>query len=263
MSRACHVLRVFTRDDAGGNFLGVVNDPSGLDADAMQEIAADLGFSETVFVDRQPGEVPVVRIFTPAMELPFAGHPLVGTAWLLDVLGTGHVASLLCGIGEVDVTIDGDVAWITTALDQSVSDAGDSDVPHRSGLPASVRAWLVEMPYEYLVLEYDDAATIAALTPDFDALGEIFGTFVFARHGDRVRARFFAPDAGVPEDPATGSAAVALAAALVDSGEDFGELVIDQGEETGFPSRILLRWNPERASIGGTVSRDEVRLLTR
>ncbi len=261
MPRACHVLRVFTRGEAGGNYLGVVNDPVGLDDDHMQAIAEDLGFSETVFVDWQPDEVPYVRIFTPAMELPFAGHPLVGTAWVMDVLGPAHVAALRCGIGEVAVTVDGDVVWITTMADQPVSDAGDVDVPHRAGMPPSTRAWLVEMPKEYLVLEYEDDETVAALAPDFDVLSELFGTLAFARHGDRVRARFFAPEAGVPEDPATGSAAVALAAAFLDSGERFGTVTIDQGEETGFPSRILLRWNPETASIGGTVVRDEVRFL--
>ncbi len=261
MPRACHVLRVFTRGEAGGNHLGVVVDPAGLDEEAMQAIASDLGFSETVFVDWQPDQVPFVRIFTPTMELPFAGHPLVGTAWMMDVLGPGHVATLRCGTGDVAVTVDGDTVWITAMLDQVVSDAGDNDLPHRAGLPPSTRAWLVEMPKEYLVLEYEDADTVAHLVPDFDVLADVFGTLAFARHGDRVRARFFAPEAGVPEDPATGSAAVALAAACLRSGEDFGDLVIDQGEETGFPSRIRLRWNPETASIGGTVTRDEVRFL--
>ncbi len=261
MPRACHVLRVFTRGDEGGNHLGVVSDLAGLDSAGMQAIATELGFSETSFVDWRPGEIPVVRIFTPSRELPFAGHPLVGTAWMMDVLGPAHVETLRCGIGDVGVRVDGDVVWIDTPLDQPVSYAGDTDVPHRAGMPPSVRSWVVEMPIPYLVLEYQDDTTVTTLHPDFDVLAEIFGTFVFARHGDRVRARFFAPDAGVVEDPATGSAAVALAAALCSSGEAFGRVSIDQGEEIGFPSRIQLEWNPEVASIGGTVTRDEVRLL--
>jgi trans-2,3-dihydro-3-hydroxyanthranilate isomerase len=261
MARACHVLRVFTRDDEGGNHLGVINDCTGIDTEGMQAVAADLGFSETTFVDWQPGEVPFVRIFTPTMELPFAGHPLVGTAWVMDVLGPAHVGALRCGIGEVGVRVEGDVVWIEVPLDQPVSYAGDHDLPHRAGMPPSVRAWVVEMPKEYLVLEYLDAETVAVLHPDFAVLAEIFGTLAFARHEDRVRARFFAPEAGVPEDPATGSAAVALAAALCAAGERFGSLVIDQGQEVGSPSRILLEWNPEVASVGGRVTRDEVRFL--
>ena len=261
MSRPCHVLRVFTRGSDGGNHLGVINDRTGLDTDVMQAIAADLGFSETVFVDWRPPEPPFVRIFTPMMELQFAGHPLVGTAWVMNVLGPGLHESLRCGTGDVGVRMDGDVVWIEAALDQPVRDAAHMSVPSRAGLPPPVRSWLVDMPKEYLVLQYTDAATIATVAPAWEPLSEVFGTLVFARHGDAVRARFFAPDAGVPEDPATGSAAVALAAVLVDSGESAGKVSIDQGEEIGYPSRIELSWTAETASIGGTVVRDEVRIL--
>ena len=83
--RSCHVLRVFTRGDVGGNHLGVVNDASGLDTDAMQGVAADLGFSETVFLHDRGSDGPFVRIFTPAAEMQFAGHPLVGAAWMTSV----------------------------------------------------------------------------------------------------------------------------------------------------------------------------------
>lgn len=261
MSRPCHVLRVFTRGSDGGNHLGVVNDRTGLDTDAMQAIAADLGFSETVFVDWRPPEPPFVQIFTPTMELPFAGHPLVGTAWVMNVLGPGSHESLRCGIGDVGVRMDGEMVWIDATLDQPVRDAAQTSLPSRVGLPPPVRAWLVEMPKEYLVLQYPDAATVAAIAPAWEPLSEVFGTLVFARHEDVVRARFFAPDAGVPEDPATGSAAVALAAALVDAGESAGRVLIDQGEEIDCPSRIELSWTAETASIGGTVVRDEVRIL--
>ncbi len=261
MSRPCHVLRVFTRGSDGGNHLGVVNDRTGLGTDAMQAIAADLGFSETVFVDWHPPDPPFVRIFTPMMELQFAGHPLVGTAWVMNVLGPGSHELLRCGTGDVGVRMEGDVVWIEAALDQPVRDASHLSLASRAGLPSSVAAWLVDMPKEYLILQYPDAATVADISPAWGPLSEVFGTLVFARHGDAVRARFFAPDAGVPEDPATGSAAVALAAVLVDAGETAGRVSIDQGEEIGFPSRIELSWTSETASIGGTVIRDEVRIL--
>ena len=80
------VLRVFTAGREGGNHLGVVNDLVDLDDAAMQQIATDLGFTETVFVDWPEGSIPFARIFTPAEELPFAGHPLVGAAWCLTVI---------------------------------------------------------------------------------------------------------------------------------------------------------------------------------
>ena len=261
MPRTCHVLRVFTSGEIGGNHLGVIEDPTGLDTMAMQGIAAHLGFSETTFVESSTVDVPNIRIFTPNMELPFAGHPLVGTAWVLNVLGGAGLATLRCGVGEVGIRVDGDTVWVDAALDQPVSDAADMDLARRAGLDAPVRSWLVEMPKRYVVVEYGDEASVTGASPDFDVLSEVFGTLVFSRFGNRVRARFFAPDAGVPEDPATGSAAVALAAALVSEGETSGAVSIDQGKETGFPSRIELEWTADAARIGGTVVLDEVRSL--
>ena len=78
----------------------------------MQRIAAELGFSETVFVGWKADEPPHVRIFTPADELLFAGHPLVGTAWVMMHLGPGGISTLRCGIGDVGVRSQGDVVWI-------------------------------------------------------------------------------------------------------------------------------------------------------
>jgi trans-2,3-dihydro-3-hydroxyanthranilate isomerase len=143
-----------------------------------------------------------------------------------------------------------------------VRDAPDgAAVAGRCALPDPVGAWWVAMPLPYLLLEVADAATVAAAGPDFERLGEHFGTFLFARSAGEVRARFFAPAAAVPEDPATGSAAVALAALLRSRGEENGAVEISQGSEIGHPSRILLEWDGDRVSIGGTVVRDEVRFL--
>lgn len=260
MGRDVHVLRVFTRGDVGGNHLGVVMDPAGLGTETMQEIAADLGFSETTFVHTD-STVPYVRIFTPVMEIPFAGHPLVGTAWALDALGPGVGDKLECGIGDVEVRNDGRRFWIRTCLDQPVDDASNSDLPRRAGMARPNAASLVEMPGSYLILEYSDAETIAGLDPEMAPLREVFGALAYARAGPAVRCRFWAPGAGVPEDPATGSAAVALAAALVARGEATGRVAIDQGQEIGFPSRIELSWTEDAASIGGTTVHDETRLL--
>jgi trans-2,3-dihydro-3-hydroxyanthranilate isomerase len=262
MARAAHVLRVFTRDGAGGNHLGVVNDVVGLDDVSMQAIAAELGYSETTFVDWQPGEPPMVRIFTPEMELPFAGHPLVGTGWVMSSLGPGGVDRLRCGIGEVALRFEGEVTWIRTG---PLGDVAQSDdlraLAAGASLPDPVRADTVMMPLEYIVLHVASAAAVANARPDLAALEGHFGVMLCFRDGDRARVRFFAPGAGVPEDPATGSAAVALAAALRASGEAAGRLTIMQGEEMGHPSQIELHWDESSTEIGGGVVREDTRFL--
>jgi trans-2,3-dihydro-3-hydroxyanthranilate isomerase len=260
--RPCNVLRVFTRGEAGGNALGVVADVVGLDGDGMQAIAAHLGFSETVFIDWSSGRVPDVRIFTPGAELPFAGHPLVGTAWYLATMAPQSPGRIRCPMAEVSYIMEDGVAWVTVPIDATVREAPEgAAVARAAGLPAPTAAWHVTVGNEYLVLVVDGEDAVAAAKPDFAALAERFGTYLIARDGDRVRARFFAPSVGVPEDPATGSAAVATAAALTFTGETTGELRIRQGQEIGHPSEIRLRWDGPVVAIGGTVVHDELRVL--
>jgi trans-2,3-dihydro-3-hydroxyanthranilate isomerase len=261
MVRPAHVLRVFTRGDVGGNLLGVINDSIGLSTDQMQAIAAELGFSESTFVNWRQGETPVVRIFTPKVEMEFAGHPLVGTAWVMNFLGPRPHDKLECAAGMVEVRINGDTVWIDAALGQETETAPDGRIITNAGLPPPTRSWLVRMPKEYFVAEYPNSATITGLDPDMDALETQFGTLCFARDETRAHMRFFAPAGGVAEDPATGSAAVALARAMVASGEPFGRLSIDQGAEIGAPSRIELEWTAVTASIGGTVVHDRTELV--
>ena len=260
MVRPAHVLRVFTRGDVGGNHLGVVNDSVGLSDDKMQVIAAELGFSESTFVDWGERDVPMVRIFTPAAEMEFAGHPMVGTAWVMNHLGPQPHHRLECPAGIVEITIDGDEVWIETSLDQAVTPNLEPEVLTRAGLPEPERAWLVEMPKQYVVAQYPDSATVTGLAPNMDEL-TTFGTLCFARDDRVAHSRFFAPLGGVPEDPATGSAAVALARAMVAAGEESGRLSIYQGAEIGAPSRIELEWSAGSARIGGTVVYDGVQLV--
>jgi len=120
------------------------------------------------------------------------------------------------------------------------------------------------MPLPYLMVEAPSAEDVGAASPDFAALMDgpaAEAAYLFARDGDRVKARFFAGGLGVPEDPATGSAAAALAAVLSFEGEPEGRLSIDQGDEIGHPSTIALAWNPSAASLGGTVRQVEERWL--
>jgi predicted PhzF superfamily epimerase YddE/YHI9 len=170
------VLRVFT-DDAGasGNALGVVRAAGAIDHAGRQAIAAELWFSETVFIDDEIR----VQIFTPTDELPFAGHPMVGSAWLLrrPVLHTTA--------GPVETRAEGDCAWIRARPEWSPR-------------------------FERRQLE-DPAAVDAFSAPSSGSLQ------VWAWQDEpqgTVRARVFAPDFGVPEDPATGSAAIVLCAEL-------------------------------------------------
>jgi trans-2,3-dihydro-3-hydroxyanthranilate isomerase len=258
--RSAQVLRVFTRDDLGGNHLGVVTDVDGLDASSMQQIAAELGFSETIFLWPQQSGVPMVRIFTPAAEMPFAGHPLVGAAWTVATTGAVDVGRLQCGVGEIPFRVEGGAVWVDTPMVADVERAaGGEEMAAASGLPTTGRIWWARMPIPYLVVEAPSAEAVAGTTPDFGALlagpaGE--AAYLFAREGSHVKARFFAAGLGVPEDPATGSAAAALAAVLAFEGERQGRLSIDQGDEIGHPSTIELAWSPAAASLGGTVRAD-------
>jgi predicted PhzF superfamily epimerase YddE/YHI9 len=185
-----HVLRVFA-DDKGrhGNLLGVVVDGASVPADERQALAAELGYSETVFVDdADRGEI---RIFTPTAELPFAGHPCVGAAWMLPV-DTLHVPA-----GEVPVRHEAGLTWI-------------------AGRPE----WAP--PFEHVKLHWPDEVTRLDGPPAGHDL-----TAVWAWEDESrgiVRSRVFPVAIGIAEDEATGSAAIRLGALLG------RELTIHQGE---------------------------------
>ena len=253
--RACDVLRVFTRDGSGGNHLGVIRDLTGLTGSRMQSIASDLGFSETVFLGRAEDGVPTARIFTPASELPFAGHPLVGAAWTLFRDSQEAPDRIRCGVGDVAIGGDGDMTWIEPPFDQEVA----SPAIDVSDWVEEVHGSTVLMPLPYLVVQTDAVERVARLSaPPWD-----HSVYVWAwdQRDELVRARFFAGEHGVTEDPATGSAAVALAASLRARGTGFADLVIHQGEEMGHPSRIHLAWEGSRVRVAGTVAHDETRVL--
>ena len=252
MSRECQILRVFTRDGLGGNHLGVVTDLDGLTAEAMQAIAFDNGFSETIFCDVS-GEVPTARIFTPGAELPFAGHPLVGLGWLLNNTVPDGVDRIRYQVGEVQVSSQDGVTWVRASGDHPV----EAIDPPLLGGEVAVS---VSMPIPYLVIRFSSPRQVADLVPPPISFGEVY-VWAWEDPGQVVKARFFAGEVGVAEDPATGSAAVALAAHLRTSGQTEGRLVIHQGDEIGHPSTIQLRWDEVSSSIGGTVVRDEVREL--
>lgn len=246
------VLRVFTRDGGGGNHLGVVEDPTGLDTAAMQAIAAELAYSETVFF-----EFDRVRIFTPVAEMPFAGHPIVGSAWVLGQGRDGSTGTMTIQVGDVDYRIEDGIAWVDLDQPGNVSTSDESQAAAFS-LPLPHRAYLVELPLPYLVFEYDDVDAVASADPDMDAIAASGAeVYIVAPGAEALRSRFFAPAMGVDEDPATGSAATALAAVRVAQGQHHGEQLIHQGEEINQPCAINLRWDGDRVSLGGTVTEDD------
>ena len=263
MSRTCHVVRVFARGETGGNPLGVVIRSEGLRTLDMQAIAVGMGFSETVFF--LPGDPPLVRIFTPGREMPFAGHPLVGMTWILRELDVMEADRLICGIGLVRVGYNGPAAWIETPPDRPVRVAsGARQVAATLGMDTPISAAWVDMPIPYLLLELESPEAVADVNFTEDAMGVtgVGELYVYAWiDRNRAKARFFAPEAGVFEDPATGSAAVALASKLADEGRVSGKVIIDQGDEIGHPSTIELNWSADRVRIGGTVCMDAARSI--
>ncbi|HEX3735762.1 MAG TPA: PhzF family phenazine biosynthesis protein [Solirubrobacterales bacterium] len=219
-----HVLRVFC-DEGGewGNPLGVFLDGSEVAEGRRQAVAHELGFSETVFVD-DPGRGEI-RIFTPGLELPFAGHPTVGTAWLLA--REGHAGEVLRPpAGEVEVRRqgEGELTFVAARAEWSP-------------------------PWE--LIEYGSPAEIEALDGSPDGREDEIYLWAWAdREAGVVRSRCFSLADGVGEDEATGSAAIMLAAQLG------RELEIHQGEGSLLHARPL---DPGRAEVGGRVVLDEVR----
>jgi predicted PhzF superfamily epimerase YddE/YHI9 len=206
------VLRVFTdQDGASGNLLGVVRDAGDISQTRRQAIAAQLDYSETVFVERDID----VQIFTPTTELPFAGHPLVGSAWLL------RRTLLRAPAGAVEARTEGDHACVL-ARPQWCPDYERIQLGH----PDDVDAF-----------EPPPSGSVNVWAWSDEACGQI-------------RARVFAPDLGVPEDPATGSAAVPLCAEL-------GRAVtIEQGPGCLIDARPL---EDGRVELGGRVADDGLR----
>jgi trans-2,3-dihydro-3-hydroxyanthranilate isomerase len=260
---------VFTDRTFGGNQLAVFPDARSIDPDLMQSIAREFNFSETTFVlpPSDPKHAARVRIFTPGGELPFAGHPTVGTAHVLASTGairlTGETTKIIFEekVGPVPVTIrarDGKpvFAQLTAAKRPEVGPPVPSiaDLARMLSLePALLRGGTYSpqivscgLPFLYVPLVDRAAVAAARLKPDLCAelLGKLTSeVFVFTEEGERpgsnVRARMFAPNIGVAEDPATGSAAVGLAGYLgARNPNRDGTLrwVIEQGFEMGRPS---------------------------
>lgn len=221
MSATLHVLRVFVDgDDAHGNPLGVFLDGSAIQPEARQAVAARLGFSETVFVD--DAGTGRIRFFTPGRELAFAGHPSVGTAWLLAAVGM-PVDELRVPAGVVPTWAEGDRHWVRARPE-----------------------WI----HPITLAELPSTAAVEALEGPPEGEASWYGWAWQAGRPGEIRSRYFAGAVGIAEDEATGAAAVLITAAL---GRD---LEILQGRGSRLSTRLTADGSVE---LGGRVVLDETR----
>lgn len=275
MSRLAWV-DVFAARPMAGNPLAVVLEAEGWSDERMQRFAAELGISETTFVLPADGAAAArVRIFTPTRELPMAGHPIVGTAWVLRATGAiAERAELETRAGILRVHVRGQVA----TMDQAPPQAGPLVDPEEIGAALGAvpladpapRVWSTGVPQ---LMVHVPMAALPDRRPDsraIVALGERDGWVGVSAYalpdepGDPllVRVRHFAPGAGVPEDPVTGSAAGALGACLTAAGvgprDGDLRMIVRQGDELGRPGEVAVRvrtagGEPQRVRVGGRV----------
>jgi trans-2,3-dihydro-3-hydroxyanthranilate isomerase len=274
------VADVFTDKPLAGNQLAVFTDAREIPEDLLQPLAREMNFSETVFVlPKESDGHARIRIFTPTIEIPFAGHPTLGTAFVLAApLQLGEIR-LETGAGVVPVRLEREGPRIvfgrmeqpipTVEPYENEAELLDALGVARSELPVEV--YDNGLRHVYIALPSED--DVAALKPDLARLAElpaVLGINTFAGADLRWKTRMFAPGDGVPEDPATGSAAGPLALHLARHGRiDFGdEIEISQGAEIGRPSTLYARTEGsaervEKVEVGGSaviVARGEFRL---
>ena len=292
MGRRYRIYDVFTRRALTGNPLAVVLDCDGLDPETMQALARELNLSETVFVlpADNPAHSARVRIFTPMSELPFAGHPTIGTAVCLAAERFGAdrreqdaVVVLEEGIGPVRCGVrlnqasgfaEFDCPRLPRALGEASSrgeiaaalNLAPADITFENHRPS---VWSAGLPYHFVPVH--DMAALAAAQPVREAWTAAFGNdsaFLYTRetegHDHQFRARMFAPMHGIDEDPATGSAVAALAGPVhqFDAPPDGEHLaLVEQGHDMGRPSLIRLEMVVGRGALQTVrIGGDAVRL---
>lgn len=269
MTAAYLVYDVFTETRFGGNQLAVFPDAAGLPDEKLQSIAREFNFSETTFVypPQNPAHTARVRIFTPTSEVPFAGHPTIGTAIALHDLGRGGEMVLELGVGPIPCTVGPKGASFTTPVplqivahppaDLVAATLGLTVADLRLDRHAPVQA---SLGLAFVFVELADRAALARARPQIDAIrtaaaaypaGLDFAVFCYCRDGETVDARMFAPLDNVPEDPATGSASATLGAFLASLPGGPRRLAIAQGDDMGRPSRIAVSVGPSGVTVAG------------
>jgi len=293
MPRRYEIFDVFTDRPLAGNPLAVVLDTEGLDDTAMQRIAREFNLSETVFVRpaEKPGHSAAVRIFTPARELPFAGHPTVGTAICLAALrfnGPGERDAVIVleeKVGPVrcGVKLNGGAGFAEFDCPKLPERAGKAQpkeliaaavglAPTDLGFENHVPSvWSAGVLYHYVPVH--DMAALAKSRPNRANWAAAFGNdgaFLYTRetegHDHAFRGRMYAPELGIDEDPATGSAVAAFPGPVQefdDMPDGLHAMTIEQGFEMGRPSLIRLEMAVEKGAVAATrIGGHAVRIAT-
>ena len=272
------VCDVFTDRALTGNQLAVFTDARGLDTELMQALAREMRFSESTFVlPPEAGGHARMRIFTPQNEMPFAGHPTLGTAFVIGESTQLDEVRLETGVGVVPVRLEREgprvvFGWMKQPA-PTVAPYGRTPEllaalgVERSELPVEV----YDNGVTHVFVALSSREAVAAVRPDLGRLEALpaMGTNVFCGAGERWKTRMFAPGGGVPEDPATGSAAGPLALHLARHGlVPLGTTIrIEQGAEMNRPSllhaRVLGNVSAPAVEVGGSavvVARGQFRL---
>ena len=270
---------VFTSRPLEGNPLAVFTDARAIPEPFLPRLAREMNLSETVFVyPPARGGHARIRIFTPARELPFAGHPVLGSAFVLATPLQLPTIVLETGIGPVPVVLEREGAAIRFGrMKQPIPTV--EPVPEAPAILGALGVAAAVLPVEryingprHLTVAIDAPELVARLSPDLAALARITsdGVSCFAGSGERWKTRHFSPAHGVNEDPATGSAAGPIACHLLRHGllASGQEITIAQGAEIGRPSTLYARVTGtgdaiERVEVGGSaviVARGEFRL---
>lgn len=264
MTRRFKQVDVFTDRAFLGNPVAVVLDADGLDTAQMQRIAGWTNLSETTFVLPSSVADYRLRIFTPRQELPFAGHPTIGSAHAVLEAGICSRKPKLvqeCGAGLIELTVEEGTLFLRgpqPKISVAANPGSSFGVPLKPAAPLL----RVDVGPVWVVGEAADAAALAALEPDMSALGEwtdslhATGLTVFAPSGESksgIHVRSFAPAHGIPEDPVCGSGNLSVAAYLRHNGDRrFGDAyAARQGMQLGRDGRVQVRIAKESLQIGG------------
>jgi trans-2,3-dihydro-3-hydroxyanthranilate isomerase len=268
------LVDVFTPTPMSGNQLCVVPDPVDLDDATMQALAKEIGFSETTFVTEAGGDRYTMRIFTPDAELPFAGHPTLGTAFVL--VSEGSVSSpgtQSTAAGEVPIEVDlaTNFAWMTQLPVEFGRVFEDRGLIARAiglepdDLGSDLPVQTVTTGLLWTIVPVRDAERLSRAQRDGRALEQAVaasgdeGLYLFAVTDEGATARMFDAGHGIGEDPATGSAAGPLGAYLAEHGRGGmpGSILVRQGEQVGRPSELHVEIRDEggrwRVRVGGGV----------
>jgi len=266
------VVDVFTENPLEGNPLAVFPQARNLDASTMQRIAKELNLSETAFVLPSADCSARVRIFTPARELPFAGHPTIGASYVLLDEGAAPVGNFLLEelIGPISIRVEQGVRpliWLRTPPVEEGRKVNPNICARSLGLPASdlgnIPPQILSAGNPHLYIAVKDKATVdrawlRSLEPLKAEPNELLGVFVFATTPEGVYSRMFAPEHGVVEDPATGSATGPLAVYLMKhglvSGHSGTRFVSEQGTKMGRRSILHVQISGESIEVGGYVT---------